>query len=97
MLRLDADPQPALVRIFGNVGQPPSRTDPIEVKLEGSQKTCLVTGNPDLDPRVNGAYDKAGGSVGVTAVRRAADGQRIVQFSYTNRNELVTYRWDLDA
>jgi hypothetical protein len=46
---------------------------------------------------VNGAYDKAGGSVGVTAVRRAADGQRIVQFSYTNRNELVTYRWDLDA
>jgi hypothetical protein len=97
MLRVDGDPQPALVRIFGNVAQPPSRNDPIEVKIEGSESICLVTGNPDVDPRVNGAYDNAGGSVGVAAVRGAADGHRIVQFSYTNRNEPVTYRWDLDT
>jgi hypothetical protein len=90
-VHLDPDGPPALARIFGRVGHPPTRTEPIEIKLEGTETTCLVTGNPNVDPALDGSFD----SVTLTVTR--VDGQRIVQYSYSGRNELLTYRWNLDA
>ena len=94
-VRLDAEGPPALARIFGLVGLPPTKRDPIEIKLEGAQTTCLVTGNPDIDPALDGSYGRSGGSVMLFVDR--IEGQRIVEYRYTTRDAWVVYRWNLDA
>ena len=95
-VRLDAEGPPALARIFGQVDLPPTKRDPIEIKLEGAQTTCLVTGNPDIDPALDGSYGRIGGGSVVLTVDRI-EGQRIVEYRYTTRDAWVVYRWNLDA
>ena len=57
--------------------------------------TSRVTGNPNVDPALDGSYDRASGSVRLSA--RRLDGERLVEYRDANRNEWLTYRWNLDA
>jgi hypothetical protein len=91
-LQLQPTGPPALVEVFGAFGFDQSVDDPIEIVLvQGTSRTCLVTGNRDVSPLPDGADTHQ-----IDA--RLVDGHHVVEITNSARDTPVTgYRWDLDA
>ena len=90
-LQLEPGAPPVLAQVFGAPGPSVGADEPIQVKL-GS--TCLVTGTPVVDPKLDGSRSRSSGTISLDAA--SLDGHRHVEWQYVNRNTLVVFRWDLD-